>query len=225
MSDVKPDSAGAKLSAMPGLVSTEPPFSAAHTTGQSAAAAAVLGCAWAWCTLCYFAQTTCCCQETPQSSSQKLCQCGKRAWSIAFLPAPMHHFKQSMLLLQGQLAQDACQQRKGNRSCSGHVLCPAEAVMRSLNLGALPGAAEQKPGTQDQQESKCMCMHKPMHLVRYSSVSCVMPVLPTTVLGMKGPVLWTTHIQADITMGRSLNRDIVFKCNQMPLNTGASSCN
>ncbi len=39
MSDVKPDSAGAKLSAMPGLVSTEAPFSAAHTTGQSAAAA------------------------------------------------------------------------------------------------------------------------------------------------------------------------------------------
>ncbi len=58
----------------------------------------------------------------------------------------MHHFKQSVLLLHVQLKQDTCRQRKRSGSCNGHVLCPAEAAVQSQNLGALPVAAEEKPG-------------------------------------------------------------------------------
>ena len=136
--------------------------------------------------------------------TRKSCQCLQQARLVYSFPASTHA---SMLLLHVQLAQDTCQQRKGSRSCNGNELCPAEAAMRRLKLGALPGAAEQEPAG-----VKMRILHKPMHLVRQSSMSCIMPVAPTTVLGLKGPELGTNGIQADITtpgLGRSLNRDIM----------------
>jgi len=68
-------------------------------------------------------------------------------------------------------------------------------------------------------------LHWPIDLVRYSSVSCMMPVVPTMVLVLKGPVFCTRPIQADITVDRSLNLDFASKCHQRPLSISVRSCN
>lgn len=92
-------------------------------------------------------------------------------------------------------------------------------------LTCIAGAAQQKPEQQAQRVSiRIYCIS----LSIWSDIAvskCVMPVIPTTILGWKGPVLWTKQIQADITMNGSLNLDVVFKCNQRPLSTFVSSCN